>query len=114
MDMCYDGALVLPSSYAIMEQEEMTYFDGGTAKTFKNNVIGLWNKGTPYRRALTCAGFNYRALLNCAVQSYNYCVLYVAAKIGVSIGTINAVVGAVFAAGTIVAGAAMWNKPIFY
>ena len=38
MDMCYDGALVLPSSYAIMEQEEMTYFDGGTAKTFKNNV----------------------------------------------------------------------------
>lgn len=36
-----------------------------------------------------------------------------AAKIGVSIGTINAVVGAVFAAGTIVAGAAMWNKRIF-
>ena len=29
MDMCYDGALVLPSSYAVMEQEEMTYTEGG-------------------------------------------------------------------------------------
>ena len=24
MDMCYDGALVLPSSYAVMNEEEMT------------------------------------------------------------------------------------------
>ena len=23
MDMCYDGALVLPSSYAVMDEEEM-------------------------------------------------------------------------------------------
>lgn len=25
MDMCYDGALVLPSSYAVMDEEEMCY-----------------------------------------------------------------------------------------
>lgn len=29
MDMCYDGALVMPSSYAMMEEEEMCYFSGG-------------------------------------------------------------------------------------
>ena len=29
MDMCYDGALVLPSSYAIMDEEEMCYIEGG-------------------------------------------------------------------------------------
>ena len=29
MDMCYDGALVLPSSYAVMDEEEMTYLEGG-------------------------------------------------------------------------------------
>lgn len=29
MDMCYDGALVLPSSYAVMNEEEMTYTEGG-------------------------------------------------------------------------------------
>lgn len=28
MDMCYDGALVLPSSYAVMKEEEMTYLEG--------------------------------------------------------------------------------------
>lgn len=29
MDMCYDGTLVLPSSYAVMEEEEMMYVEGG-------------------------------------------------------------------------------------
>ncbi len=29
MEMCYDGALVMPSSYAVMEQEEMIYVEGG-------------------------------------------------------------------------------------
>lgn len=26
MDMCYDGTLVLPSSYAVMDEEEMMLF----------------------------------------------------------------------------------------
>ena len=30
MDMCYDGALVLPSSYAVMNEEEMTYMEGAS------------------------------------------------------------------------------------
>lgn len=25
MEMCYDGALVMPSSYAVMDEEEMEY-----------------------------------------------------------------------------------------
>ena len=29
MVMTYDGALVMPSNYAVMEQEEMTYVEGG-------------------------------------------------------------------------------------
>lgn len=29
MEMCYDGALVMPSSYAVMGEEEMTYVEGG-------------------------------------------------------------------------------------
>lgn len=31
MEMCYDGVLVMPSSYAIMDEEEMMYVDGGLA-----------------------------------------------------------------------------------
>ena len=29
MEMCYDGALVMPSSYAVMNEEEMTYVEAG-------------------------------------------------------------------------------------
>ena len=31
MEMCYDGALVMPSSYVVMSEDEMTYVDGGIA-----------------------------------------------------------------------------------
>ena len=29
MEMCYDGALVMPSNYAVMDEEEMMYTEGG-------------------------------------------------------------------------------------
>lgn len=29
MEMCYDGALVIPSNYAVMDEKEMTYVEGG-------------------------------------------------------------------------------------
>ena len=35
MDMCYEGALVMPSSYAVMDEEEMTYVEGGGTITVK-------------------------------------------------------------------------------
>ena len=31
MEMCYDGALVMPSGYAVMDEEEMTYVEGGAS-----------------------------------------------------------------------------------
>lgn len=29
MEMCYDGALVMPNNYAVVSEEEMTYVEGG-------------------------------------------------------------------------------------
>jgi hypothetical protein len=29
MDMCYEGTLVMPSNCVVMDEEEMTYVDGG-------------------------------------------------------------------------------------
>ncbi len=29
MEMCYDGALIMPKNYAVVNEEEMTYVDGG-------------------------------------------------------------------------------------
>ncbi len=41
--MCYDGALVMPSSYAVMDEEEMTYVEGGAWSTYTGNyaIIGI-------------------------------------------------------------------------
>ena len=39
MDMCYDGALVLPSSYAVMDEEEMCYTEGGCVVTINRKTI---------------------------------------------------------------------------
>ena len=37
--MCYDGALVMPSSYAVMNEEEMTYVEGGGSITINRTTI---------------------------------------------------------------------------
>lgn len=41
MDMCYDGALVMPSSYAVMNEEEMTYVEGGKYISKSDCINGL-------------------------------------------------------------------------
>ena len=52
MEMCYDGALVMPSNYAVMDEEEMTYVEGGlkvsswvvgAAIDVGLAAIGVWN-----------------------------------------------------------------------
>lgn len=35
MEMCYDGALVMPSNYTVMSEDEMTYVDGGLKASVK-------------------------------------------------------------------------------
>lgn len=39
LEMCYDGALVMPSNYAVMNEEEMTYVEGGWA-TWQKVLVG--------------------------------------------------------------------------
>lgn len=39
MEMCYDGALIMPSSYAVMDEEEMTYVEGGALKVSQAAAI---------------------------------------------------------------------------
>lgn len=39
MEMCYDGTLVMPSSYAVMSEDEMTYVEGGGTVTINRRTI---------------------------------------------------------------------------
>lgn len=34
MDMCYEGTLVMPSNCVVMDEEEMTYVEGGGVNTY--------------------------------------------------------------------------------
>ena len=36
MEMCYDGESVMPSSYGVMNEEEMTYMEGGKTINMHN------------------------------------------------------------------------------
>ena len=48
MEMWYDGALVMPGSYAVMDEEEMTYVDGGgtlKVKASKSTVRTICRAG---------------------------------------------------------------------
>lgn len=66
MEMCYDGALVMPSSYAVMDEEEMMYVEGGfswsQAKTLAlgvlavvgacNTIMTMFNNAVKYGAAI--------------------------------------------------------------
>lgn len=39
MEMCYDGALVMPKNYAVVSEEEMTYVDGGGIPTWLGGMV---------------------------------------------------------------------------
>ena len=42
MEMCYDGALVMPKNYAIMSEGEMEYIEGGLSwEDVKNIGLGI-------------------------------------------------------------------------
>ena len=60
MDMCYDGALVLPSSYAVMDEEEMCYTEGGYVSRSVNWI------SYPIDIACTAIGLNASAIMGCA------------------------------------------------
>jgi len=68
MEMTYGGAMVLPRNYVVMDQEEMTYLEGGGLKEIAEGMLG-----SLIATALTAIGKKYitsamviRALTACA------------------------------------------------
>ena len=41
MEICYDGALVMPKNYAVVDEEEMTYVEGGWSNTIYGSLKSL-------------------------------------------------------------------------
>lgn len=113
MEMCYDGALVMPSRYAVMDSDEMTYIEGGKRLAYISNrtlqsviyasvfnPIGVTLIGLGIRKAVVFVTAKFAA---------------VCAKLGSLGGPIGTAIGVVF--GALTAGSiataiidALWNK----
>lgn len=63
MELCYDGALVMPSSYAVMDEEEMMYVEGG---------IGVEAVCAIITTALAAGGATYGAGMAVGERLYYY------------------------------------------
>ena len=75
MDMCYNGTLVLPSSYAVMSEDEMTYVEGGVSL----NVS--WYTATRVGAEVVALQYHQKAglgIVRTAVEIYAHSVLYYA------------------------------------
>lgn len=81
MNMTYDGVLVMPSDYAVVHEDEMTYLDGGATR------IG-YHKASDTREKLD-------DIINlCYAGSISATV--VGAGLGYLLGGVGAIPGAIF------------------
>ena len=97
MDMCYDGALVLPSSYAVMDEEEMSYVEGGALSKVDKALIGICAAS-----AITLTVALVYGQLALAAKILRWSVKKVARKAGAAavVGCITATLG--------ISGTAVW------
>lgn len=56
MEMCYDGTLVMPINYAVMNEDEMTYVEGGAknvkmSTNFLDKTYCSWYAGMMLRHS---------------------------------------------------------------
>ena len=75
MEMCYEGALVMPSSYVVMKEEEMTYVEGGgdVALSMKKSYL---NKSTCINVASNYTKTTGLSKMRIAKEIYAHAVMY--------------------------------------
>ena len=103
MEMCYDGALVMPSNYALMSEDEMTYVEGGMKAWQKAAIIaGVVAAGVGLVVALSYGQIWIGAkIMQVAIGTYvrdlgaKAVATVVAGSLGVSVGICTAAVTAI-------------------
>ena len=64
MELCYDGALVMPSRYAVMDEKEMMYVEGGYTVT--RNITGIYLRLTGKETSQFLSDASWAAVSICA------------------------------------------------
>lgn len=122
MEMTYDGTLVMPSNYAVMDEEEMTYFEGGSLATLKSNLNGLYyivsswvikrSLGQTAGQMIKASGLTLTGIAAMA-GSYASLVYKVASIVSSVTAWLGAHVWAIACIGTVAAATLLWNVRIF-
>lgn len=102
MEMCYDGALVMPKNYSVVSKDEMTYVEGGWYKT---STSYYRNANDAYKNMSSVARTCYRCAVGTAICG---------AALGAAIGATGGIIGSAFglAVGAIlglIAGSIIWS-----
>jgi hypothetical protein len=110
--MTYDGTMVMPSSFIIIDNDEMEYIDAGwSASTLGSNVKGLLSRGGS--RVLSVISWSQVS----AMATYAYATL--CAKFGYQVVKVVTLVGGIIAgiiAALAVTAAVLYlgNNRVFY
>ncbi|MDY4078577.1 MAG: hypothetical protein SOY42_07325 [Clostridium sp.] len=118
MEMCYDGALVMPSNCVKINQEEMMYLEGGdwAWSTFKKNIIALNGMYTVVKVCAKASGvwqyITSTIALKLSVAKAKMAAFIV--DLGIKISTVSRVLGAAAIVGGAAAVAYLGNKRVFY
>lgn len=109
-------ALQFPSSYVVMDAEEMEYLDGGAAssKMLVDNLTGLWYSCSQASRALRMGGYSLGYIASLAKMSYPVIAGSIAVKLGATLGTINIALGVIAAVGAAGATYYLATNRVFY
>ena len=108
MDMCYDGTLVMPREFAMMDEEEMTYTEGGgwNGKVFVRNLAGFLSLAAGMDWFLGKIGVDVSAFIARGLANYWAACSSLSKhmiNIGIKIATWNAVAAAGFLLGSVAA-----------
>lgn len=82
MEMTYDGAMVMPANFVVVDEEEMEYLDGGGLYMSYDTLLGVAS-------AICANPYSISAL----AASVKYSAIYIACKIGIYGTAIGAIVG---------------------
>lgn len=123
MEMCYDGALVMPSSYAVMSEDEMTYVDGGawSVKRLWYNIVGLAGQYELAKKITKAVKINGKTVWSYATAAVSWTKSYAktalaafCTKIGVEMATVSRLLGIIVGVSAATAVVYLGNNQVFY
>ena len=107
MEMTYDGALVMPKSFAVVDEEEMTYVDGGSwsGALFRDNVVGGVQRAIANYKGpiLAQCGITLSVVKGWCAYSYSWLCAHIGWKVVKIASIVGGIIAGIVAAASCVA-----------